>query len=261
MKSHDLARMGAARVSLGEHKGEKCIYKNNASTVETNFYQFAAEQLDGVNTPKLLSVDNNDLRIEFIPNRITLDELNTNEGTFEQLAHIHQSKYSPSFTVKTHAWSLEATESALTILQFPQITQDSIFSIQSHSATLFEHGGLISGDSNDGNWGVRNNGELVLFDWERFGFGSPAIDLAPLVRGLGTIDDYQRIADKYNNYNSTFSAELLQQHLIIAKLWIVVEVTNILTSRNKPDVTTYIDWFKANVPTWLTTVEKRYSLD
>lgn len=256
MKFQDLSKMGSALVSLEEYEGVQYIKKQNVSPVEIGFYQFAAKQLVGVNTPKLLKIDGNNLFIEYIPNKITLDELNNNIGTLEQLAHIHQSHYRPSFKVKGHSWSLDATELALETLKFPKVIQDSILSIQSRSEELFEHSGLISGDSNHGNWGTRNNGELVLFDWERFGFGSPAIDLAPLVRGLGDSHDYQSIAEKYASFNSKFSSKLLEKQLLIAKTWILIEVTNILTSRNKPDASIYINWYRANVPTWIESVGK-----
>ena len=97
-----------------------------------------------------------------------------------------RSQYRPTFEVKRHQWSLDDTTSALSSLQLPQVTQDSLKYIQSQSDALFNHDTLISGDSNEGNWGRRDNGQIVLFDWERFGFGSPAIDLAPLVSQMGT---------------------------------------------------------------------------
>ncbi|EMK6962173.1 choline kinase, partial [Vibrio cholerae] len=114
---------------------------------------------------------------------------------------------------------------------------------------------LISGDTNDGNWGIRQNGELVLFDWERFGYGSPAIDLAPLVQGLGSMDEYASIIERYTQHNSSFAADELTKHLVIAKCWIVIEVINILISRNKPEAAIYIDWYQKNLPAWLGAVE------
>ncbi|WP_141195655.1 hypothetical protein [Vibrio sp. V12_P9A6T4] len=71
-----------------------------------------------------------------------------------------------------------------------------------------------------------------MFDWERFGQGSSAIDLAPLVNGLGSIGEYEKIISQYIKYNPVVSKTELIEHLIIAKCWIVIEVVNILVSRN-----------------------------
>ncbi|MEZ8386070.1 choline kinase, partial [Vibrio splendidus] len=48
--------------------------------------------------------------------------------------------------------------------------------------------------------------------------------------------------------------ELIKQ-LIIAKSWIVVEVTNILVTRNNPQASKYINWFREQLPTWLASFE------
>ncbi|MCL9783454.1 phosphotransferase [Vibrio sp. S4M6] len=256
MPLQDLSKMGASRVLLQEYEGNLCINKQKASAVEIGFYQFSAPKLTGVNTPKLIRLNGNNLYIEYIPNKITLDKLNKCDDTFRQLAYLHQSKCTPPFAVKTHQWTLEATELALQSLNLPNVTRDSIYTIQASSAELFVSHGLISGDSNDGNWGVRDNEELVLFDWERFGYGSPAIDLAPLVRGLGSVSSYREVVEKYSCFNPTFSSEILRKHLIIAKVWILIEVTNILISRNKQDAQLYLSWFNENAPSWLDVIEK-----
>ncbi|WP_390909508.1 phosphotransferase family protein [Pantoea ananatis] len=70
-------------------------------------------------------------------------------------------------------------------------------------------------NTNAGNWGKRENGELVLFDWERFGPGSPATDLAPLVKGMGREEDYRAIARRYCQLNSGFNADVLAQDALV----------------------------------------------
>ncbi|HDZ9478527.1 TPA: choline kinase, partial [Vibrio cholerae] len=84
---------------------------------------------------------------------------------------------------------------------------------------------------------------------------SPAIDLAPLVQGLGSMDEYASIIERYTQHNSSFAADELMKHLVIAKCWIVIEVINILISRNKPEAAIYIDWYQKNLPAWLGAVE------
>ncbi|PKF76263.1 choline kinase [Vibrio sp. vnigr-6D03] len=255
MSTHDLSKMGVARVSVEELEGVNCVLKKGASEVEINFYLSVAPNLVSVNTPALLKLDGSDLFIEYIPNPITLKELQLNTKTFEQLASIHSSQHVPSLPVKNHEWTNVATGKTVDLLFLSKSEHNAIKSIQSLSHSIFEYPALISGDSNDGNWRTRANGELVLFDWERFGYGSPAIDLAPLVSGLGTVSEYESIIKKYTQHSSLLSETELMRHLIIAKCWIVTEVVNILIERHNPDAGKYINWYRKNVPQWLASVE------
>ncbi|USD42844.1 choline kinase [Vibrio sp. SCSIO 43135] len=255
MGTQDLSKMGAARVSIESIDGVDCVLKQGASPVEVGFYQYAAPNLVGVNSPELLKADGNCLYIEYIPHQIPLSELRMERALYAQLASLHRSDYVPTFTLKNHQWSVAETELALQKLNLPSGLESSVKRIQSLSSVIFDCDSLISGDSNDGNWGRKNSGELVLFDWERFGYGSPAIDLAPLVQGLGHIPEYKRIIDQYTQHNSQYPGAELLKHLVIAKCWIIVEVVNILSDREKPDLPTYINWYKANIPKWLDSVE------
>ncbi|MEZ9064892.1 MULTISPECIES: phosphotransferase family protein [unclassified Vibrio] len=255
MSTQDLSKMGSARVSIKTLGGVNCVLKQGASEVEIHFYQSAAPKLKGINTPRLLKIDRNHLYIEHIPNSISLKDLRTKSDLFSQLAALHCSEYTPTFEVKKHEWTAFATDDALKILNLPDVVESSIKRIQALSDSIFECKVLISGDTNDGNWGTRANGDLVLFDWERFGQGSPAIDLAPLVSGLGSIAEYKEIVTQYIKYNPALSKTELLEHLIIAKCWIVIEVVNILNSRNNPEQGKYINWYRANIPKWLASVE------
>lgn len=247
--------MGSARVSLETLDGVDCVLKQGASEVEINFYQSVAPHLLGVNSPVLLKVDGSNLYIEQIPNTISLNELRGKSELYAQLASLHRSESPSPFLVKKHEWTAFATNDALKILSLPDAVESSIKRIQSLSSCIFECNTLISGDTNDGNLGTRNNGELVLFDWERFGQGSPAIDLAPLVSGLGSTLEYELIVNQYIQHNSLLPETELIKHLIIAKCWIIIEVVNILVSRNKPEQEKYINWYRANIPNWLASVE------
>jgi len=220
-----------------------------------DFYRTVAPNLVGVNTPILLKVDGRDLYIERIHNAVTLNELRSRVDLYSQLANLHRSEYLPEVPVKNHTWTISDTIEALNTLALPDEMASSIKRMQSLSGKIFERKALISGDTNDGNWGTRNNRELVLFDWERFSKGSPAIDLAPLVHGLGSINEYERIVSQYIKYNSEVPEKELIENLIIAKCWIIIEVVNIFVRRNKPDQEKYIDWYRSNIPKWLASVE------
>ncbi|MCG7584862.1 choline kinase [Photobacterium sp. OFAV2-7] len=256
--SKELTQMGAAKVFLTEYSGVQCIEKRHASIIEINFYQNVAPLLKdfGVRTPQLIGVRDNDLMIEYIPNPVTLTELNSNPDTFAQLSSLHRALPSISECLKHHEWSLQQTENALQLLKLPQTIVEALINIQNQSDVLFKTEVVISGDTNEGNWGRRSNGELVLFDWERFGKGSPAIDLAPLVKRMGSLADFEAIIDNYLKHNSDISGCELLRHLIIAKCWIVVEVVNLLQARQKEQLQMYLKWYREVLPNWLGTVEK-----
>ncbi len=94
-----------------------------------------------------------------------------------------------------------------------------------------------------------------MFDWERFSVGCPIIDLAPLVQGMGTIEQLSRVLEHYSRSNlAALPADPLKQ-LIIAKTWIVIEVTNILTRNRHAQLEMYISWYQANLPKWLQQVK------
>lgn len=255
MSNKDISKMGSAQVFIEQFRGAPCIRKQGAGEVEISFYQHAAQHLSGVYSPRLLALEGDTLFIEHIPHSLTPNELQTTSEVYQQLSHIHRSLYSPNFKVKEHSWSTSDTEAALASLNLPEVTQDSFLHIQKFSDALFNHNTLVSGDTNQGNWGKRDNGQIVLFDWERFGYGSPAIDLAPLVSHMGTLLDYECIVDQYLPHNNLVSREDLIKQLIIAKSWIVVEVTNLLVTRDISDASKYLEWYRKQLPTWLTTVE------
>ncbi len=116
---------------------------------------------------------------------------------------------------------------------------------------LFEKPCLISGDSNAGNWGRRENGERVLFDWERFGRASPAIDLAPLIKGMGTPQAFVQMAGRYRRFSSQYPVDELARDIAIAKAWIVTEVVTLLHERQKASLPLYLNWYRENLPDWL----------
>lgn len=254
MTQHELAKMGSASVNIQMLDGTPCIRKSGASPVERHFYQRAAPHLRGVNIPALLRVEGEALFLEQIPNPVTLTQLHHSEQTFVQLASLHNSRYQPDFALKAHSWSLADTDAALSVLCLPESASETIHHIQQLGHELFAEPCLISGDSNEGNWGTRDNGELVLFDWERFGYGSPAIDLAPLVPQVGSLAEYEAIIEHYLRHSSLLSGDRLLRHLIMAKCWLIIEVTNLLTRREKPQAQRYLDWYRQRVPHWLDSV-------
>lgn len=118
------------------------------------------------------------------------------------------------------------------VLKFlPLNLKTEIEGLRIASKDIFAKLCCISGDPNPTNWGIRNNNQLVLFDWERIGYGSPAIDLAIIIPGLGTVDKSLEtsIANTYINFwkatsvSFPYSVSELTHQITIAKIWSVID--------------------------------------
>lgn len=109
--------------------------------------------------------------------------------------------------------------------------QALLIKAQEDSQQLFKPYCWINADTNPTNWGVRKDGSVVLFDWERISCGSPAVDLSIIMPGLGTPDNSLElsIAKKYlkmwsnEGLDFPFSERKLLQQIKLAKIWSVVE--------------------------------------
>ncbi|MGP2444876.1 phosphotransferase family protein [Pantoea ananatis] len=256
MTDADLAKMGSARVKrlMSEDGKPWAIEKEPVSEVEYAFYRDAAPLLAqlGILTPVVNSAcyEQRKLVLEYIPEPIQQDAV-TGDAFLSVIARLHSVPPDPSWTFSIHQWDEAALEGCLALLRLPAQAERQFRAMQKHSNVLFEPHCVISGDTNAGNWGKRENGELVLFDWERFGLGNPAIDLAPLVKGMGGEEDYRAIARRYCQLNSRFNADVLAKEIALAKAWIVNEVVLILSERGKLELAQYLGWYREVLPEWL----------
>lgn len=255
MSEQNLSRMGTAKVTLiRDEQGHQVIEKSPVSEVEYAFYHAAAPRLGlaGVASPALLSADapRRRLRLEYIPHPVDQEAVAGDE-VLSMLARLHAYPPDPSWTCHPHGWSAAALEASLALLALPDHAAQQMRCFHQHSEALFRHPGLISGDSNAGNWGRRDNGEWVLFDWERFGTGSPAIDLAPLIQGMGTVPAFNALAERYSLIACHPGVRDLAKEIAIAKAWIVTEVVLLLHARQKSDYPRYLSWYREHLPGWL----------
>lgn len=260
MSVENLSRMGVARVALlVDEAGYQFIEKCPVGEVEYHFYQQAANALThaGVAVPKLLSADPElrRLRLEYIPREVDQDEVCADEILI-MLGNLHRYTASPQWLYHNHAWSDSALEHALLLLALPDKSARQFRHFRQCSDVLFGYQSLISGDSNAGNWGRRANGDVVLFDWERFGRGSPAIDLAPLIKGMGTKHAFTDLAERYCQLSGQRNSTALAREMAIAKAWIVTEVITLLYERKKSTFPLYLNWYQEHLPDWLDNIEK-----
>lgn len=183
MSVDNISRMGTAKVALFvDETGHQVVEKFPVSDVEYSFYQHAAKSLAQVDivTPKLLFADPSlrKLRLEYIPHQVGQDAV-AGDDVLSFLSRLHCYPPDPSWVYHNHTWSESALEKSLNLLALPGRSAQQLRHFQQASDALFSGQCLISGDSNAGNWGKRDDGDLALFGWERFSIGSPAIDLAP----------------------------------------------------------------------------------
>lgn len=258
MTAENLAQMGAARVVKRINAaGIMVIEKAPVSEVEYAFYHQVAPELNRAEilTPALVGSDSSSraLTLEAIPSPVSQQNV-ANDAIVSMLARLHRFAPDSNWHYHTHRWPDEQLELSLQLLALPEAAARALRRCQRDSDRLFAEAGLISGDSNAGNWGQRENGEFVLFDWERFSTGHPAIDLAPLIKGMGSPEEYQRLAARYCRFNPRSENDLARD-IALAKAWIVSEVITLLHQRQKADFPRFQHWYRCYLPDWLKQIE------
>lgn len=107
----------------------------------------------------------------------------------------------------------------------------------------------LSGDPNPTNWGLRRDNSLVLYDWERFGWGTPALDVAITIPGLGDPGAFRKMAACYLATDERAAVAQLTQHIGLAKVWSLVEFLSMFVGeRNAPPTIAYL---QLAFPLWL----------
>ena len=231
------------------------IVKATQST-EARFYQLAASQLDvqAVHTPQLFAhyqVDGADwIVIEFVPQPLPKARWLADVQAIDQLRLLHRAELTlPVDGWFRPKWTPQMTAAALNYLS--SSVANTLYDLQQRAQPIFEPTCWISADPNPRNWGVRANGEVVLFDWERFSRGTPALDLAITIPGLGSLGDYHAVAGMY--LNSAETAHPLVHQMILAKAWTIVEFLANVHSGAVAE-TTGVAYLAQYLPQWLETV-------
>ncbi|MBZ0057269.1 MULTISPECIES: phosphotransferase family protein [unclassified Leclercia] len=255
MSASDLSQMGIASVAKKVNDdGHTVIEKCPVGDVEYAFYHSAATELKqaGIATPTLWSSDATmrKLTLEFIPHPVEQSFV-ASDNAIRMLGRLHRYPVNSAWRYHTHQWSASALQKSLLLLAIPEKCAQQLRRFQQCSDVLFSGQGLVSGDSNAGNWGRRENGEWVLFDWERFGQGSPGIDLAPLIKGMGTKQTFIDLAERYCQLSGQHNVHDLAREIAIAKAWIVTEVIVLLDARQKRAFPLYLNWYQEHLPEWL----------
>jgi aminoglycoside phosphotransferase (APT) family kinase protein len=171
------------------------------------------------------------LVLEHIPHPLPRERWLADPAVLAILYRLHHAEL-PTIAVPLFqpAWSEAMTEQALAYFSSTdqRHLRSHLCSIQHQAQPLFHPHCLISGDPNPRNWGLRSNGTVVLYDWERWGRGTPALDLAITIPGLGDWSAFARVSKQYlamaPDLHSHASAILqLTRDIALAKVWNAIE--------------------------------------
>lgn len=250
------------------------VVKSSLRSRERLFYERYREALSkhGVNTAQLYwsgrNSDNvNWIALEDVPGVFPQEQWRNNPQQVSMLFNLHA--YSKNHillgddaTWYRPKWDGEMTEQAFTWYRGePQGDEIKhlLTNAQHLSQVLFIPLCCLSGDPNPTNWRVRQSGELVLLDWERFCEGHPAIDLAITMPNLGTQDlsletqlarSYKRLWTDVT-YDTLPSDSDFALQIRLAKIWSAVEF--IANAVRDPDNYSRqsVDYIVAELPTLL----------
>jgi hypothetical protein len=246
------------------------ILKTNLKPQESLFYWSYAPLLreQGVAIPESYwsgEVDEHYwLVLENISKPLPHERWNADRQVLEMLGRLHRAKLpSPPDLTRLYKpeWTTEITDNALSLRG---TSSERIAPIlrgwEAQYQYLFRPLYPISADPNPNNWGVRSDGSPVLFDWERFSFGAPAIDVAILIPGLPDKAAFRHYARRYREINSSVgqisyiqekAIEEFAEDIKIAKVWVVLEFLYNYTTGQTGISREKIDYLIDRLPGWL----------
>jgi thiamine kinase-like enzyme len=244
--------------------GENCtVLKQSAEAKEFRFYRDIAPQLvaQGVAIPALLWAEQVDSGywtiVEYMPKPFPRERWLADPAQLQRLRHLHQSQLSLGSEVDwifRPLWDDTMTEAALSFFEadIAKRLRPLLQTIQERSQPLFESMCWISGDPNPMNWGMRDYDTVVLFDWERFGRGTPPLDLAIATPGLATIEDCHKVAAGYLESDSS-AIELLARQIAQAKVWNVIEFLSMAQAGDVAEMCG-VESLVSRTPAWLESI-------
>jgi len=266
-----LGGMSGGRVWRVRFKDASVIVKASASPAEARFYEHAADtlRLAGVPSPRLeLALHEPDahwLLLEDIPTSLPIQPPTSwrpDAPSIAILARLHAVTRAqpPNLSdARPQNWTDAMTSAALTL--FPPEAAATLSpllrQLQQESQPIFAPWCWISGDPNPLNWGFRADGSPVLFDWELFGPGTPAIDLAIVIPGLGNAGQYAAVAESYVALWSQpsdrlpWTVEQLTRDIALAKVASVVRLLAAHADGAARVGEALVTWLVDQAPAWI----------
>lgn len=244
------------------------ILKQSLQAREATFYREAAPQFvaQGVPVPSLEwsnTIDQSEwLVLEHIPKPLPRERWLADADQLKALHRLHHGWLHIEMAATwwfQPFWDDEMTEIALSF--FPRDTVQSLrplfIDLQTRSQPLFEAKCWISGDPNPMNWGLREDDSVVLFDWERFGRGTPALDLAITMPGFPQSEQFETVAARYLHQTepSLIEIQRFAHHIALAKAWNLVEFVYMLQTDDVSDPSRFA-YLAEQLPDWLRMIER-----
>lgn len=257
---HGLSGAAVWRVTFAQ---QHIVVKRTRSRREAAVYRLLAPLLtaQGVACPALFwaghTGDAHWLMLEAIPQPLPRSRRLADRDLLGVLYRLHRSALSDVIEPFRPAWTDAMTAQMLDLLPGSAAQLHAqLARFQTLSQPLFGVERWISGDPNPANWGLRADGSIVLFDWERLGRGAPALDLAISIPGLGRSVDFQVVAAGYLAHDPALSQpdqraiEKLAREIAIAKTWNVVEFVS-MAATGDPAIQSRIPALVQALPAWL----------
>jgi hypothetical protein len=245
LSGRDLRRVDGERGSV--------VVKGPADPRELAFYTEVAPTLDGVPVPRLhggYRTGGSDwLVLEHVPRPLPKPEW-TGGAVYAVLAQLHTTasaafdRLSAPFVP---LWTEEMTDRVSAALDL------DLAPWQDEASAWLSGGTPISGDANPRNWALRDDGTVVLLDWERAGRGNAAVDVATTIPGLPTRAETEAAAAAYAAARERKGVPVgphdFARGIHLAKLWTAVELLH--EDGDDPDLREAQERLRAAVPAWL----------
>jgi hypothetical protein len=250
-----------AKVWCARFERKTVVVKKTSADREVNFYRVTAPSLRKVvPIPNVEWIYQGDeyswLVLEYIPRALPPERWLADPSILHTLYRLHCCSESAQAMFRP-MWSEEMSEVAALFFvdSIKKELESLLCRLRINAQHLFKPLCNISGDPNPTNWALRLDGEAVLFDWERFGRGHPALDLAITVPGLGREDDFHRVATEYLKVGDLATSNMVEwrRNIALAKVWSVVEFLYFVRVDARSDID--LGGLLESIPAWLRDVD------
>ena len=234
------------------------VLKRGQHERETRFYRDLAPVLDaGVRAPHAYHVDPEWLLLEDVPQPLSRDRWLADSAVMRSLAALHRSRRALAALTDPFlpSWDADQTEAAVDRLDADDraTAARALERLRLEADRWLTGDALVSADPNPRNWGERADGTPVLFDWERVGRATPAVDVAITVPGLPSRDQVELASQAYlavqQRDHVHWSGAEFTRGLVVVKAWTCVEL--LADRREVAQLAELQRWLAARLPAWL----------
>lgn len=250
--------LSGRRVRLLEGPLGRAVLKAAPHAREVRFYRDLAAVLDpGIAVPRVFWVDQSWLLLEHLPEPLTRERWLADTAVMRSLAALHRSERAHALLVDPFrpAWTAELIQAAVGRLAPAHRvrTTRALERLRLEADRWLSGDVLVSGDPNPGNWGVRGDGTVVLFDWERIGLATPAVDVAITVPGLPSRDQLELATAAYLGVQHRdvvqWSTQEFTRGLAVVKTWTYLEL--LADDREVPELVRARHRLATDLPSWV----------